>query len=558
MFALTLTLLACTHRPQPATAPVVLPIAAINDWHGTLYEQPVRGAEGVVAGGLPWLVGTMEALRAEHPDLVLLDGGDVFQGSWPINASRGAGAVDAFALLGVDAAAVGNHEFDYGGTETHPLRGALMDAAARAPFAWLAANITEEDGTPWAPEGITATTIIDRGGVRLGVIGLSTMETPQTTLPGNVADLRFTDPVEAVKAALPSLHGVDAVAVVGHLTGACSPPSFETPEAACRPDGEIGRLLDELPPGTIDVMVLGHAHTLLANRVDDTFILESRSKGRMIGRLDLVIGPDGVDPDASILHPHLVLEHAPTEPGCDGGAYNNAPQVIAGRTISPSLKAIALVRHLEEKAGSLCDTLGCVEETMGRSRAAGSAVGRFATDAMLAAFEGADLALQNSGGLRADIPAGTLRREHLQQVMPFDNRLYLVELTGEELLLLMRIGSSGGHGILQIAGGRYGFDPDLTTGSDLSGDGLVEPWEQDRLCFVEVDGAPVDPTRTYRVVTTDFLYDGGDHLGPALSDKPILSRGELLREVLFDHTAGQPGCLSGHGEAARVIVGACR
>ena len=71
MVALTLSLLACTHRPQPAAAPVVLPIAAINDWHGTLYEQPVRGAEGVVAGGLPWLVGAMEAMRAEHPDLVV-------------------------------------------------------------------------------------------------------------------------------------------------------------------------------------------------------------------------------------------------------------------------------------------------------------------------------------------------------------------------------------------------------------------------------------------------------------------------------------------------------
>ena len=200
MVVLTLTFLACTHRPKPAAEPVVLPIAALNDWHGALYEQPVD--EGVVAGGLPWLVGTMESLRAEHPNLVVLDGGDVFQGDWPINASKGLGAVQAFSLIGVDAAAVGNHEFDYGGTDTHPLRGALMDAAARAPFAWLAANINEADGTPWAPEGITATTIIERNGVKLGVIGLSTMETPQTTLPANVADLQFTDPVAAVNAAL--------------------------------------------------------------------------------------------------------------------------------------------------------------------------------------------------------------------------------------------------------------------------------------------------------------------------------------------------------------------
>ena len=554
---LSLILLSCKH-PQPAPQPVILPIAAINDWHGALYASPVRDRPEVVMGGLPWLAGALDALRTQHPDLVLLDGGDSFQGSWPINASKGAGAVAAFARLGVDAAAVGNHEFDYSGSDTHPLRGALMDAASSAPFPWVASNITASDGTPWNPDGIVSTAIIERDGIRLGVIGLSTRDTPQTTLTRNVADLQFTDPVAAVLAALPALEGVHAIAVVGHLTGSCAPPDFATPDPDCRPDGEIGRLLDELPPGTIDVMVLGHAHTLLSNRVDDTFLLESRSKGRMIGRLDLVIGPDGVDADASTLHPPLVLEHTPVDPGCGEGDYSTAPQTIGPLTVTPSSAALDLIASLEASAGSLCDELGCASAEMRRSREAESAVGRFTADAMMTAFENVDLAVQNSGGLRTDLPAGTLRREHIQQVMPFDNRLYLLDLTGEQVAMLMRLGSSGGHGILQVAGGRYGFDPDQTGGSDLDGDGEVADWERDRLCFVEIGGEPLVAEQHYRVVTTDFLYDGGDHLGPALTDTPIIARGDLLREVMFAHTAAAEGCIDDHVEPApRIVLGSC-
>ncbi len=553
-------LLACARPPAPPpSTPTTLHIVAMNDWHGALYEMKDHEDPSLAWGGLPWLVGAVEALRAVHPDLILLDGGDAFQGTWPINASRGQGAVDAFSLLGVDAAAVGNHEFDYGGTDTHPLRGALMEAGQRASFSWLTANITEADGSRWQPEGFASTAIIERSGVKLGVIGLSTTDTPQTTLPRNVADLRFVDPVASTAAAAAALEaaGVDAIAVVGHLTGSCAPADFTTPDPDCRPDGEIGRLLDELPPGTIDVMVVGHAHTLLAQRVDDTFILEGRSKGRLLGQLELVVGPDGVDADASRLLPHLQVVHTAVDPGCTDAAYDTAPQELGDHTVTPSLRALALVGALEEQAGSLCDEIGCATAPLGRSRQGESEVGDFVADAMLAAFPQADLAIQNAGGLRADLPAGVLRREHMQAVMPFDNSLYLVELTGAEVERLLRIGSSGRHGLLQIAGGRYRLDPERSGGDDLNGDGQVETWETDRLCWVEVGGAALDLDETYTVVTTDFLYDGGDHLGPALTGAPIIARGPLLREALFAHTAAQTACIDASPSEARIEQGPC-
>ncbi len=546
-----------TETPKPAY-PVTVPIAAVNDWHGALYETPRKDDPTMATGGLPWLAGTLEAMRAQSPNLVLLDGGDVFQGSWPVNQSKGMGAVEAFNLLRVDAAAIGNHEFDYGGSPTHPLRGALMDAARTARFAWLTANVRE--GTaPWAPPGIRATTILERNGVRIGVIGLTTTDTPQTTLSKNVVDLQFADPVQAVKDTIPTLGKVDAIAVVGHLTGKCSPPGWaEPPGADCRPDGEIGRLLTELPRGTIDVLVMGHAHTLLANRIDDTFVLENRDRGQVIGRVDLVIGEAGVDADASRMYPPLSVTHPRSEPGCEGGAFRADPVTIGPYTVTPSADAVALVQRLEATSGNLCGEVGCVTSAMTRNREGESAVGNLVVDAMLAGYPGADFAIQNSGGLRNDIPAGTVRREGIQSVMPFENATMLVELSGEQVIQLFRLGSSGAHGVLQVSGAQYKFDPAKKGGSDVDGNGAVEAWETDRLCWVKVGGKNVDPKRTYKVVTSDFLYDGGDHLGPALTGRPVLERGATIRDAMYTWASRQTQCFDAvAGVRDRVIVGGC-
>jgi 5'-nucleotidase len=564
MHTLLWGLLACGPKTTPPSpAPATVHIATLNDWHGALYEQPAYRDPGRAWGGLPWTAAVMGAIRAEHPDLIVLDGGDMFQGAWPVNATRGAAAAEAFALLGVDATAIGNHEFDYGGSDSHPTRGALLDIAAQAPFHWLSANIVGADGQPWTPPGIERTLVMERGGIKLGVIGLSTQETPQTTLAENVADLTFTDPVQAVRDVLPELQaaGVHAIAIVGHLTGSCDPPSYTTPPGSdCMPDGELGRLLTELPPGTIDVIVSGHTHTLLNQRIQDTFVLQSRDRGKMIGRLDLVVTADGVDADASRLLPPVQVLHDVADPGCGEGEYDTSPQEVGGRTIAPDADALALTRRMEAQAGSLCDALGCASAPLTRDFHAESSSGDFVADAMLAAFPGADLAIQNPGGLRANLPKGTIRREHIQQLMPFDNSLYLVEMTGAQLIRLFEIGSSGAHGVLQVSAGTWYHHTEAAVAvRDLNGDGSEEAWEQSRLCALRVGNAPVDPDRRYTVVTTDFLYKGGDHLGPAFRAVPVLQRGPLLRDVLYTAaTSPADSCFAVTAPGDRIQVGPCR
>jgi 5'-nucleotidase len=560
-----LALLACHKpptRPEPPAEPVVLRIAALNDFHGALYEAGVKGADGEAFGGLPWLVAAVDALRAEDEDLLVLDGGDEFQGSWPVNQTRGMGAIQALELVGVDVAAVGNHEFDHGPAADgagHPLRGAFEAAAARGD--WFAtANVRERDGARWQPTGVKPWRLLERKGLRIGVVGLSTTDTPTTTRAEHVADLTFTDPVEEVKALLPELAAsdLDVTLLVGHLTGGCEPGAYAVNDDRCTPDGEIGRLLTELPAGTFDAMILGHAHTVLHHRVGDTFLLENRSSGHLLGRLDLVVGPDGVDLDQSVLHDPWALRHAPADPGCTDAPFPAEPRDVGGRPLAPDPESLALVDALEDQAGSLCEEIACASRTLERRAAPESELGAWMTDAMRAAFPGAHLAVQNAGGIRADLPQGTVRRETLQRIMPFDNRTLLVELTGAQVRELFRIGTSGAHGVLHLSGGTITVDPEKDGAVDRDGDGEVEEWERDRLCAVTVGDAALDEAATYRVVVSDFLYGGGDHLGPAFAGAKVVDSGPLLRDVYTAAADARTTCFGDDRPAPRILTGACR
>lgn len=565
-FSLALVVAGCGRPVPPVAAPAQerapeLTILAMNDFHGALHEVPLLDQPGRAAGGLPWLSAAVRSIRDEGRPVLLLDGGDCFQGGWAVNQSRGMAAIDALDHLGVAAAAVGNHEFDYGGAPGgHPLRGALERAAAASRHPLLSANVYDVSGARWQPNGIAPWTVLEIAGLKVGVVGLTPQDTPTTTSARHVADLRFTDPVAAVNEALVAFDAarVDVRILTGHLTGKCAPKSMFEVGEPCLPDGEIGAVLSGLPRGALDVIVAGHAHTLMAHRWEDTFVLENRDRGQVLGRVDLAIGAEGVEPARSTLHAPWALVHDAVEPGCADTPFPMAPRDVGGRTLTPDADAVSLVETWSARAGDLCEPVACAVGPLGRARDRESATGDLVADAMRAAFPGADLAVQNSGGLRADLPGGTLRREHVQALMPFENRLLLVELSGARLLEVLRVGSSGEHGILQVSEGTtYRFDPARTGGSDLDGDGQVSGWERDRLCAATVGGAPVDPGRTYRIVLTDFLLGGGDHVGHALTDARVIAEGPALRDAIEAHVRSATTCVGGGFPAGRVVLGAC-
>jgi 2',3'-cyclic-nucleotide 2'-phosphodiesterase (5'-nucleotidase family) len=225
--------------------------------------------------------------------------------------------------------------------------------------------------------------------------------------------------------------------------------------------------------------------------------------------------------------------------------------------LAPDLAAAAVVAGLEAESGiPLCERLGCAATRLGRDRARGSPLGEAVADAILAASPGADFAIQNSGGLRADLAVGDVRLRDVYGVMPFDNRVTVVEMDGAHVLELFRVGSSGGHGALQVAGATYAYDPARTTGTDHDGDGAIADWERDRLCGARVGGRPIDPAARYRVATTDFLVTGGDHLGGAFAGATTVSTGPWVRDALATWIRAQPACLAA-APSTRVVVGTC-
>src|SRR5207237_1098453 len=224
-------LFACTTvtTPPPAAAPaepVHLVIVGTTDLHGWF------GGHQEGYGGLATLSSYVDALRASNPGrVVLVDSGDMFQGTLESNIFEGEPVVRGYNMLGYVAAAVGNHEFDYGPvgpdavarTPAQDELGALKKNAANAKYALLSANMTEK-ATGRVPSWAKPSMMITAGGVKVGIIGLSTPDTPNVTNPQNVVDLNFGDPVAATVAQATELraHGADAIIVIAHMGGRCS------------------------------------------------------------------------------------------------------------------------------------------------------------------------------------------------------------------------------------------------------------------------------------------------------------------------------------------------
>ena len=226
--------------------------------------------------------------------------GDIFQGTLVSNLSEGAVMVDAFNLLGIDAVAVGNHEFDYGpvgpavvatAPGEDPL-GALKARIAQAQFPFLAANIVEAStGAP--PAWLHGTALRTVEGVRVGIIGLITMDTPTSTNPLNVAGLRFLPLAPVAKAAAKQLRGqgADVVVVVAHAGGRCEDLADPHDLTHCKAGEEIFSMLEELPPGTVDAVVAGHTHRTVGHFVNGTPVIETSALGRSFGLISLELDP---------------------------------------------------------------------------------------------------------------------------------------------------------------------------------------------------------------------------------------------------------------------------
>lgn len=464
--------------PGVAAASRTVPFTLLhmNDLHGHILpylDKTVR--EDTKVSGAAFFASVIERERAANPEgTLLLSAGDMFQGTPISNVFQGEPVIEIMNALRFDAMTLGNHEFDWG-------RDALDKLRTRAVFPFLAANIVGPGGG--VLEGTKPYAMLKRRGIDIAVIGVTTPETRYATKPAHVADLTFLDPVAVLPEMIGKVRGEGAglVIVLSHL--------------GLEADQELARKV-----AGIDVIVGGHSHTAVTEpvRIDNTLIVQAGYYGIYVGVLGLEVDPE-------------------TRKLTGYSTRDVLRPVLAGVEASSDPAVAALVERYAEKVKSeFARVVGSSEVDLLRQPMAESNVGNLIADAMREAG-GADIGLQNGGGIRADLPAGDITLEQLYTLLPFDNVVVTMTLKGEHIREILETSGEQQTKILQISGLSVEYDLNRPAGS--------------RVVQATVKGDPLRPDALYRVATNDFLVAGGDRF-TAFKNGFDLVYGDPLRDVV--------------------------
>lgn len=555
-----------------------LVILGTNDMHGALSPLEAKSREtGSTAaipyerGGAAYLASHVRALRAQYGDrLLLLDAGDCFQGTLESNFEEGAPMVRLLNSLDYGAAAVGNHEFDYGpvgpeGSAGDPL-GALKARMSEARYPYVAANIIEKSTKKIPPFPNTKPSVLLQvGRVKVGVIGLTTLNTPTTTRPDHIRELSFTSLKEATLRESKKLReqGAEVILVTAHVGLSCMPGHARAgqrlwkqsdPLGPCDEDGELVRYLNSIPPGTVDAVVSGHSHTIVHHWVNGVPVVQAGTRNQYFNLIYLTFDLKEhklVPARTQIEGPVPVCPKVFAKQGnCDGdapppngGRGALIPAIFHGQKMGPDPATETLLQPTfaavaEAKKRVLGQAARPVEHPRGWTE---SEMGNLVSDAMRLQT-GADFALANAGGLRAPFESGPITYEELYRTLPFDNFISILKVTGKELKLILRVAENGSKGYFPVSGLKLSL---LQLGAparsdDLDHDGKIEVWETNRLIGATFeDGRPIEDKKTYRLATLDFLVLGGDGLGWPMSQIPQerieMAGGGMLRDAVEVH-----------------------
>jgi 2',3'-cyclic-nucleotide 2'-phosphodiesterase / 3'-nucleotidase / 5'-nucleotidase len=444
-----------------------LRIIATNDFHGALEPQPDNN--GTLRGGAAYVGAMVEKAKSEcAPDCetLLLDAGDMFQGTLVSNLSFGRPVVDYFNKMGYTAVAVGNHEFDWG---VDTLRARMRDAR----FAVLGANVRLADGkdVTWMRDD----SIVVRGKTKIGLIGITTPETATATLAENVKGLEFEDPAPVIDEHARSLRarGADVIIVIAHEGGFCNRNNAGVESCT----GDIFDLAPRLKE-KIDVIVSGHTHSQLDTRVNNIPIVQARSSGQAIDVVDIPLDANG----------------KPTGP-----AEAEVRQVLSA-SLTPYPPVDSIVRRASAGVAKLVNRrIGTILVPLNRD---GSQypLGNLVADAQRWAGKG-DIAVMNNRGIRANLRAGEITYGQLFAVQPFGNSLYRVKMTGNQVREYLEKIVDADEVLVHVSGITIGYDPTKPKGSRI-------------VSLSMSDGKTLADNATYNVVMNNFMATGGSGLGP--------------------------------------------
>jgi len=485
-----------------AHADYTLTILHTNDFHARFepiskYDGPC-GAEdntaGECFGGTARLVTAIKQARGRTNNAILVDGGDQFQGTLFYSYYKGQMAAEMMNKLGYDGMTVGNHEFDDG-----PEVLASFMSAVNFPILMSNADVSAE---PLLADTLAKSTVIERGGEKIGMIGLTPEDTDELASPGD--NVKFSDPVAAVQGEVDKLTamGVNKIIVLSHSSYAVDL------KVAAETTG-------------VDVIVGGHSNTLLSNTnekaqgpyptmVGQTAVVQAYAYGKYLGELNVTFDDAGN------------ITEAKGEP------------VLIDASIAEDAETVARIAEMAKPLEEIRNkVVAQTAEPIGGDRAVCRAqecsMGNLIADAMLArvADQGVEIALQNSGGIRASIDAGEVTMGNVLTVLPFQNTLSTFEVTGAVLMEALENSASqieeGAGRFLQVAGMSYAVDAASAAGS--------------RISDVMVGGAPLEMDKVYRVVSNDYVRNGGDGFAMFKTAANAYDFGPDLADVMAEFIA---------------------
>lgn len=421
---------------------------------------------------------TIAALKKRTPNALLVDAGDYLQGNPLVNLNQGKNAVELMKLAGYDAAALGNHEFDFG---LEPLRARMAEAAALPnPMAMLCANVLKADGTPFA----VPWTVFTVNGLKIGVFGLTTEDTAVQTNPKNVAGLTFAEVEASARKAVESLRaqGCDVVIALTHV-GTEGVIGTKSTDIAARVSG-------------LDVVIDGHSHVVVDQTMPNgTIVVSSGAHARQVGSLTItrVGGPgSGLEKKNVFLKKADLAAVAPDPAITDLVAGMRAAQDVQLKEVvgfaDADLEAErTIIRAQETNFGDLC------------------------ADALLHMTK-ADIAIVNGGGIRHSIKKGPITKGDVIAAIPFADAVITKEVTGKQLMEILEFALRGlpneNGGFPQVGGLHL-----IVDAAKPAGDRIV--------AISQSNGTPISLQKTYVLAVTDFLSQGGDGY-PVLASLPAI------------------------------------
>lgn len=453
-------------------------ILTTNDIHGHI-EVGFDKKRQQDQGGIETLGGIVDDFRAVNPSAtIVVDGGDAWQGTLISNTTNGQSVMDSMAEIQYDAAAIGNHEFDFG-------RDVLIDNIKKAKFPIIAANIYD-DKTGKSVEWTKPYTIVERNGLKIGIIGFATPLTKTTTKSTNIEELSFKDPVPLAKQLSKELRdkGADIVMVTSHLAG---DQNAKTQEIM----GEMVELANGTGSGTIDALVGGHSHRRVSGIINGIPLIEAQSWLFAVGHIQLYVDRETkkvVSSDASLLETYTNLTTADPQ----------VQQIVADYKSKISAKA----NEVEGVAAGKISTKSFRYDSNGNvDRDGMTPMGAIVADAMRTA-EKSDIAFTNQGGLRADIEAGNMTYSNMFEVLPFGNYNRTGTMTAKQIKTLLEVPDQYSKlPALQFSGLKVQWDGSLPQGERY-------------VSITLADGTPVytdgkyNETRKFSVTTNDFMATG--------------------------------------------------